>query len=97
MQTSYADPADAPPIDFAQHAASLGAHSEKVDSIDELAAALQRAKAAPHTAVVVIDTDPLPSTAAGGAWWDVPVAEVSENADDVAAASAEYQDQQKKR
>ncbi|MGI9271853.1 MAG: 3D-(3,5/4)-trihydroxycyclohexane-1,2-dione acylhydrolase (decyclizing) [Woeseiaceae bacterium] len=96
LQSSYADPADAPPIDFAQHAASLGAHAEKVSSIDELAAALRRAKEAPHTAVVVIDTDPLPSTEAGGAWWDVPVAEVSDDAQ-VTAAGREYQEQQKKR
>lgn len=96
LQSSYADPAQTPTIDFAQHAASLGAVAEKVASIDELPAALQRAKDAPHTAVVVIDTDPLPSTEAGGTWWDVPVAEVSAD-DSVAAASAAYKDQQKKR
>lgn len=96
LQSSYADPADAPLIDFAQHAAALGAHAEKVSSIGELDAALQRARQAPHTAVVVVDTDPLPSTDAGGAWWDVPVAEVSDDAN-VTAAAADYQEQQKKR
>ena len=96
MQSSYADPADAPDIDFAQHAAALGAHAEKVSSVSDLGAALQRAKQAPLTAVVVIDTDPLPSTEAGGTWWDVPVAEVSDSAD-VNAASSEYEDQQNKR
>ena len=34
-------------------------------------------QAFPDAEVVVIDTDPLPSTAAGGAWWDVAVPEVS--------------------
>ena len=96
LQSSYADPTHAPTIDFTQHAASLGAAAEKVSSIDELPAALQRAKDAPQTAVVVIDTDPLPSTEAGGAWWDVPVAEVSAD-DSVTAAAAAYKDQQKKR
>jgi len=57
---------------------------------------LQRARDASHTAVVVIETDPLPSTEAGGTWWDVPVAQVSDNAE-VTAAAADYQEQQKKR
>jgi 3D-(3,5/4)-trihydroxycyclohexane-1,2-dione acylhydrolase (decyclizing) len=83
-------------VDFAAHAASLGALSEKVAGLDELDAALQRARAADRTYVVVIDTDPVASTAAGGVWWDVPVAEVSEHAA-VQQAAAHYQDQQKKR
>ncbi len=96
LQSSYSKAGDAPQIDFAQHAAALGAHAEKVASIGELDAALQRARSAPHTAVVVIDTDPLLSTEAGGTWWDVPVAEVSDN-ESVTAAATEYQEQQKKR
>jgi 3D-(3,5/4)-trihydroxycyclohexane-1,2-dione acylhydrolase (decyclizing) len=66
-----------PSIDFAAHAAALGAVAEKVGSIVELAAALERAKRSDRTHVVVIETDPAQSTAEGGAWWDVPVAEVS--------------------
>jgi 3D-(3,5/4)-trihydroxycyclohexane-1,2-dione acylhydrolase (decyclizing) len=96
LQSSYSEAGNAPQIDFAQHAAALGAHAEKVASVSELDGALQRARSAPHTAVVVIDTDPLPSTEAGGTWWDVPVAEVSDN-EAVAAAATEYQAQQKKR
>ena len=96
LQSSYADPADAPQIDFAQHAASLGAQAEKVSSLKELSAALERARQAPHTAVVVIDTDPLPSTEAGGTWWDVPVAQVSDDTN-VTAAASDYMEQQKKR
>jgi 3D-(3,5/4)-trihydroxycyclohexane-1,2-dione acylhydrolase (decyclizing) len=65
-----------PDIDFAAHAASLGARSEKVAGLAELEAALQRAKASDRTYVVVIDTDPM-STTPGGAWWDVAVPEVS--------------------
>ena len=67
-----------PHIDFAAHAASLGARSEKVGSIAELEDALARAKASDRTYVVVIDTDPSKTTAAGGAWWDVAIPEVSE-------------------
>ncbi|MCK6548523.1 3D-(3,5/4)-trihydroxycyclohexane-1,2-dione acylhydrolase (decyclizing) [Myxococcota bacterium] len=64
-------------IDFAAHARALGANAEKVASIDELSAALDRARGAMKTSVVVIETDPDRSTSAGGAWWEVPVAEVS--------------------
>jgi len=66
-----------PDIDFAAHAASLGAIAERAASIAELEAALERAKNAPRTTVVVIETDPLISTEAGGHWWDVAVPEVS--------------------
>jgi 3D-(3,5/4)-trihydroxycyclohexane-1,2-dione acylhydrolase (decyclizing) len=38
----------------------------------------------------VIETDPALSTAAGGAWWDVPTAEVSARPE-VAAARADYE------
>jgi 3D-(3,5/4)-trihydroxycyclohexane-1,2-dione acylhydrolase (decyclizing) len=64
-------------IDFAAHAASMGALSEKVATIAELEQALGRARAAERTSVVVIDTDPLATTKAGGHWWDVAVPEVS--------------------
>ena len=64
-------------IDFVAHAQSLGAGAEKAGTIAELEEALQRALAADKSYVVVIDTDPEQSTEAGGAWWDVPVAEVS--------------------
>ena len=86
----------APDIDFAQHAAALGAYSEKVAMLADLDAALIRARDADRSAVVVIDTDPLVSTEAGGTWWDVPVAQVSDNAE-VNQAQSEYDAQQEKR
>ncbi|MAM59012.1 MAG: 3D-(3,5/4)-trihydroxycyclohexane-1,2-dione acylhydrolase (decyclizing) [Salinicola sp.] len=67
----------APRIDFAAHAAALGARSETVSGIPELEAALTRAKASPISYVIALDTDPLATTEEGGAWWDVAVAEVS--------------------
>jgi 3D-(3,5/4)-trihydroxycyclohexane-1,2-dione acylhydrolase (decyclizing) len=65
-------PEAAPVVDFAAHAASLGASSEKVASVAELEAAIGRAKARSKTSVIVIDTDPENGTKEGGAWWDVP-------------------------
>jgi len=78
------------PVDFAAHAAALGAQSEKVPEIDALPAALARARAASRTYVIVIDTDPQAATDAGGAWWDVPVPQTSER-DSVREARIEYE------
>jgi 3D-(3,5/4)-trihydroxycyclohexane-1,2-dione acylhydrolase (decyclizing) len=77
-----------PDIDFAAHAASLGARSEKAAGIAALEAALARARASDRTCVVVIETDPALSTEAGGAWWDVAVPEVSERPEGRAARAA---------
>jgi 3D-(3,5/4)-trihydroxycyclohexane-1,2-dione acylhydrolase (decyclizing) len=76
-------------IDFAGHAASLGAISRKVASLSELEAALPETRAGRRTSVIVIATDPAASTSAGGAWWDVAVPEVSDRAE-VGAARAAY-------
>ncbi|WP_127753330.1 3D-(3,5/4)-trihydroxycyclohexane-1,2-dione acylhydrolase (decyclizing) [Devosia sp. 1566] len=67
-----------PNIDFAAHAAAMGAVSRKVASISELEAALQETETSTQTTVIVIDTDPLIATEAGGHWWDVAVPEVSD-------------------
>ena len=80
-----------PDIDFAAHAASLGAISEKVASIAELETALEQAKQNGRTTVMVIDTDPLISTEAGGHWWDVAVPEVA-RATQVNAARKAYEE-----
>lgn len=66
-----------PQIDFRAHAESMGAIAVKVSSISELEAELAKAKTADRTTVVVIDTDPLITTDAGGHWWDVAVPETS--------------------
>lgn len=66
-----------PQIDFVEHAASMGAVALKVQSLAELEAALVEQKKADRTTVIVIDTDPMMSTDAGGNWWDVAVPEVS--------------------
>ena len=64
-------------IDFAKHAEAQGAIAWKVEGIDALEDALERAKGNDRTTVIVIDTDPLTTTPEGGAWWDVAVPEVS--------------------
>jgi 3D-(3,5/4)-trihydroxycyclohexane-1,2-dione acylhydrolase (decyclizing) len=80
-----------PNIDFAAHAASLGARAVKVDGIAGLEAALKEARGSRETHVIVVDTDPLASTDAGGHWWDVAVPEVSARPQ-VVAARERYED-----
>lgn len=77
-------------IDFTAHAASMGAIAEKVNSIEELEAAMMRARAASQSYVIVIDTDPMPTTQAGGHWWDVAVPEVSQR-EQVRTARNDYE------
>ena len=79
-----------PDIDFAAHAHSLGALSEHVATLGELEAAIGRARAADRSYLVVIDTDPLKTTEAGGWWWDVAVPEVSDRPQ-VNAARRDYE------
>jgi 3D-(3,5/4)-trihydroxycyclohexane-1,2-dione acylhydrolase (decyclizing) len=81
-------------VDYAAHAASMGALSENVSSLDELPSAFDRARAADRTYVIVIRTDPYTWTA-GDAWWDVGVPEVSERSE-VGVAKAEHEAERKR-
>jgi 3D-(3,5/4)-trihydroxycyclohexane-1,2-dione acylhydrolase (decyclizing) len=85
----------APKIDFAAHAASLGALSENVKTIPELERALERARAAERTYVVCIETDPNRTTTEGGWWWEVAVPQVSRR-EDVRKARAAYEEGKRK-
>ncbi|GEK51699.1 3D-(3,5/4)-trihydroxycyclohexane-1,2-dione acylhydrolase (decyclizing) [Vreelandella venusta] len=78
LQDCLSVEAGAPKTDFAAHAKALGCKSESVSGIAELEQALLRARSASSTYVIALDTDPLPSTQEGGAWWEVAVPEVSE-------------------
>jgi len=81
---------DGPPdIDFAAHAASLGARAENVTTIAELEAAMLRARASDRTYVIAIRTDPAHTTEEGGWWWEVAVPEVSSR-EEVRKARAQY-------
>jgi 3D-(3,5/4)-trihydroxycyclohexane-1,2-dione acylhydrolase (decyclizing) len=66
-----------PNIDFAAHARAMGAVAMKVQSLAELEQALKDTRGNGKVTLIVIDTDPMISTDAGGAWWDVGVPEVS--------------------
>jgi 3D-(3,5/4)-trihydroxycyclohexane-1,2-dione acylhydrolase (decyclizing) len=63
-------------VDFAAHAASLGCTAETVSSLSELDQALDRARRAKGTVVIVLRTDPY-AWSEGGAFWEVGVPEVS--------------------
>ena len=68
-------------IDFAMHARSMGAGAVHVKDVVELKAAMAQARAARTTQVLVIDTTHTRTTAEGGCWWEVAIAEVSERQD----------------
>ena len=66
-------------VDFAAHAASMGANSEHVSNPAELAEAFKRAKAADRTSVIVMSVDPYEGwTTEGHTWWEVGTPEVSD-------------------
>lgn len=77
-------------IDFAAHAAAMGADSYKVSSIAELEEKLNQVRDSDKVSVIVIDTDPYPTPASGGYWWDVAVPEISER-EQVRAARKNYE------
>ena len=85
-------------IDFVAHAAAMGAIAVKADNIADLEEHLQRARtesaAVKRPYVIVIETDPYPSTPHGGAWWEVGVPEVSPRRQ-VNAARADYEQKRK--
>jgi 3D-(3,5/4)-trihydroxycyclohexane-1,2-dione acylhydrolase (decyclizing) len=74
VRASGAEPAR---VDFAAHAASMGAWVRSVDDLDALEEAFHEARGAGRTAVIVVRTDPDAWTG-GDAWWDVGVPETSE-------------------
>lgn len=65
------------PVDFAAHAASLGARSVHCASVEQLKAEMVRARRGDRTTVLVIDTTPERTTPDGGTWWEVGIPEVS--------------------
>jgi len=66
------------PIDLAANAASLGAVVFRANDRAAFDEALQSARAADRTAVIYARVDPLQGVPGYESWWDVPVAEVSE-------------------
>jgi 3D-(3,5/4)-trihydroxycyclohexane-1,2-dione acylhydrolase (decyclizing) len=77
------------PVDYVANARSFGAHAIQANTVAELRAALEEARNADRTTVIVVETDPSVGVPGYEAWWDVPVAEVS-TVDAVQQARREY-------
>ena len=87
---------DVLPIDYAANAASLGAHVIRAHNRDDLAEAIRQAQAYQGGPVcIVIEVDRRQRVGGYESWWDVAVAEVSENPD-VQRARAEYVEHKKR-
>jgi len=82
-------------VDFAANARSLGANAVEASSIVELKQALEDAKQADRTSVIVIETDPSIGVPGFESWWDVAVAEVSD-LDSVREAHSRYEEARKR-
>ena len=65
------------PVDFRQHAESMGALAIQANTPAELQAALVRARAADRISVILVPTEPEKRIPSFESWWDVPVAGVS--------------------
>ena len=86
-----ATPADALPVDLAANAESLGAKVLRTRTLDEFRAALEQARRETFGPVVVhIETDRYAGVPSYEGWWEVPVAEVSDDPR-VRAARDEYE------
>jgi 3D-(3,5/4)-trihydroxycyclohexane-1,2-dione acylhydrolase (decyclizing) len=85
------------PVDLAANAASLGARTFAVHTVQELRDALKAARDLDRTVVIHVETDPEAPVTSGGAWWDVPVAEVSASASVQAARDAYEADKRAQR
>jgi 3D-(3,5/4)-trihydroxycyclohexane-1,2-dione acylhydrolase (decyclizing) len=84
------------PVDLAANASSLGADVLRPTTVGELREALAAAVSSPRTTVVHVQTDPSVPAPDSGAWWDVPVAEVSESSA-TRQARAVYEEARKRR
>jgi 3D-(3,5/4)-trihydroxycyclohexane-1,2-dione acylhydrolase (decyclizing) len=77
------------PVDFARNAASLGAATYTASTTSELANALEQARRESVTTVIYCPVESQERMRGFEGWWDVPIAEVSEQAD-VQNARADY-------
>src|SRR5690606_834675 len=86
------------PVDLAANARSYGVETIEIEpgpgSIDELGAAIARAKAPETSTAIHIHSDPLIHAPDGAGWWDVPVAEAS-TIESTVVARAEYVEQRR--
>jgi 3D-(3,5/4)-trihydroxycyclohexane-1,2-dione acylhydrolase (decyclizing) len=82
-------------VDFAANAASLGAWTMRAKTAEELKEALVQGRKQDRSSVVVIETSYDEKVPGYESWWDVPIAEVSEQ-DSVKAARQKYEEARKK-
>jgi 3D-(3,5/4)-trihydroxycyclohexane-1,2-dione acylhydrolase (decyclizing) len=83
------------PVDIAANARSLGADATTVSTIAEFKKALQDARKATKTTVIVVNTDREVRVPGYDSWWDVVVAETS-TMDSVKKARTDYEQALKK-
>jgi 3D-(3,5/4)-trihydroxycyclohexane-1,2-dione acylhydrolase (decyclizing) len=102
LELRYRDPQgrlDGPyiPVDYRAHAAAMGAHAVFTRTESDFKQALTEAKARKGVNVVVVETNPEKRVGgyAFGGWWDVPVAEVSEQ-ESVREKRQQYEQERKK-
>ncbi len=81
---------DVLPLDLALNAASLGARVMRASSIQSLREALESARDPDGPVVIYVEADRYAGVPSYESWWDVPVAEVSEETS-VRAAREEYE------
>jgi len=79
------------PVDFVKNAESLGAIAVETSSLEELRQALEDAKSNDRTTLVSIRVDTEARVPSFDGWWDVPIAEVSDEAG-VNTARLEYEE-----
>jgi 3D-(3,5/4)-trihydroxycyclohexane-1,2-dione acylhydrolase (decyclizing) len=85
-----AGPVEPLPIDLGTNAESLGAHLIRARTIDDLRSALADARAIDGPVVIHIEVDRYAGVPSYEGWWEVPVAEVSDDPR-VRAAREEYE------
>jgi 3D-(3,5/4)-trihydroxycyclohexane-1,2-dione acylhydrolase (decyclizing) len=78
------------PLDFQKNAESYGVEAQEANSYDELKEALQDAKNADKTQVIVVSVDKEQKVPGYDSWWDVQIAEHSD-LDSVKKARKKYE------
>ncbi|HEX2523941.1 MAG TPA: thiamine pyrophosphate-dependent enzyme, partial [Terriglobia bacterium] len=66
-------------IDFAKNAESMGARAWNANTPESLKTALREARREARPCVIVVETEKYRSLPDSGVWWDVAVAEASQD------------------
>ncbi len=77
------------PVDYAAHAKSMGIDAITVKTKQRLENAIAKARENNGSTLIEVLVDPDAKVLSYGAWWDVPVAQISES-DKVTRTRAEY-------